>query len=81
MYPPKQPPNDTEETHVPHILLGDDAFPLGCHLMRPFARNALTNERCILQLQIVKDQKSSGKCFWYIGQLLEDLSLPHLFKS
>ena len=34
-----------------------------------------------LQLQIVKGHKSSGKCFWYIGQPLEALSLPHLFKS
>ena len=32
-----------------------------------------------LQLQIVKGQKSSGKCFWYIGQPLEALSSPHLF--
>ena len=34
-----------------------------------------------LQLKIVKGQRSSGKCFWYIAQLLEALSLPHLFKS
>ena len=33
-----------------------------------------------LQLQIVKGQKSSGKCFWYIGQLMEALSSSHLFK-
>ena len=32
-----------------------------------------------LQLTIVKDQKSSGKCFWYIGQLMEAFSLPHFF--
>ena len=43
--PSKQLPNDTKETHVPHVLLGDEAFPLRCNLMRPFARNALTNER------------------------------------
>ena len=31
--PSKQLPNDTEETHVPHILLGDEAFPQRCDLM------------------------------------------------
>ena len=45
--PSKQLPNDTMETRVPHVLLGDEAFPLCCDLMRPFVRNALTNERCI----------------------------------
>ena len=71
---------DTEETWVPYILLGDEASPLRCDLMRPFARNGLTNEMH-LQIQIVKGQKSSGKCFWYIGQPMEALSSSHLFKS
>ena len=39
MPPSRQLPNDTEETCVPHILLGDEAFPLRCDLIRPFARN------------------------------------------
>ena len=47
MPPSRQLPNDTEETCVPYVLLGDEAFPLRCDLMRPFARNGLTNERHI----------------------------------
>ena len=31
--PPKQLPNDTKETHVPQVLLGDEAFSLCCDLM------------------------------------------------
>ena len=29
----KQLPNDTKETCVPHVLVGDEAFPLCCDLM------------------------------------------------
>ena len=66
--PSRQLPNDTKETYVPYVLLGDEAFPLRCDIMRPFARHGLTNRKTHLQLQIVKGQKSSGKFFWYIGQ-------------
>ena len=31
--PSKQLPNDTKETHVPHVPLGDEAFPLRCDMM------------------------------------------------
>ena len=31
--PSKQLPNDTKETCVPHVLLGDEAFPLRCDMM------------------------------------------------
>ena len=71
--PSRQLLNDTEETHVPYVLLGDEAFPLRCDLMRPFARHGIDKRKTHLQLQIVKGQKSSGKCFWYIGQLMEAL--------
>ena len=55
--PSKQLPNDTKETHVPHVLLGDEAFPLHCDLMQTFARNALTNERCIFNYRLSRTRK------------------------
>ena len=55
--PSKQLPNDTKETCVPHVLLGDEAFPLHCDLMQPFARNALTNERCIFNYRLSRARK------------------------
>ena len=55
--PSKKLPNDTKETHVPQVLLGDEAFPLHCDLMRPFVRNALTNERCILNYRLSRARK------------------------
>ena len=55
--PSKQLPNDPKETCVPHVLLGDEAFPLHYDLMQPFARNALTNERCIFNYRLSRARK------------------------
>ena len=55
--PSKQLPNDTKETHVPHVLLGNEAFPFCYDLMQPFARNALTNERCIFNYRLSRARK------------------------
>ena len=55
--PSKLLPNDTKETHIPHVLLGDEAFPLRCDMMRPFARNTLTNERCIFNYRLSRARK------------------------
>ena len=59
----KQLPNDTEETHVPHILLGDEAFLLRCDLMRPFARNPLTNERHIFNYRLSRARRVVENAF------------------
>ena len=55
--------NDTEETHVPNVLLGDGAFPLRCDLMRPFARNALTNERHIFNYRLSRGRRVVENAF------------------
>ena len=55
--PSKQLPNDAKETHVPHVLLRDEAFPLRCDMMQPFARNTLTNERCIFNYRLSRARK------------------------
>ena len=55
--PSKQLPNDTKETHVPHVLLGDEAFPLWCDMMWPFARNTLTHERHIFNCRLSRARK------------------------
>ena len=57
MSPSRQLANDTEETHVPNVPLGDEAFPLRCDLMRAFARNALTNERHIFNYRFSRARR------------------------
>ena len=61
--PSKQLPNDTEETHVLHVLLGDEAFPLRCDLMRPFARNVLTNKRHIFNYRLSRARRVVENAF------------------
>ena len=61
--PSKQIPYDTEEAHIPHILLGDEGFPLRCDLMRSFARNTLTNERCIFNYRLSRARRVVENAF------------------
>ena len=61
--PSKQLPNDTEETDLPHILLGDETFPLRCNLMKPFARNALINERLIFNYRLSRARRVVENAF------------------
>ena len=75
--PSKQLSYDTKETHVPHVLLGDEAFPLCCDLMQPFARNALTNERCIFNYRLSRARKVVEIVFWYIDQVMENFPQMH----
>ena len=61
--PSKELPNDIEETHVHHILLGDQAFPLRYDLMRPFVRNSLTNERSIFNYRLSRARRVVENAF------------------
>ena len=79
--PSKQLFNDTKGSCLPHILLGDEAFPLRCDSMQPYARNALTNETCILNYRLSRARRVVKYEFGILANSWRILSSPHLFKS
>ncbi|VEN54514.1 unnamed protein product, partial [Callosobruchus maculatus] len=56
-FPPDKPLPGTT-TPIPHVLVGDEAFPLNKHLMRPYPGNQLRgDEKKDLQLQTKDDSE------------------------
>ena len=52
MPPSKTLLNDTGDVIAPHFFVGDKAFPLRSDLLRPFSRNALTNDAKIFNYRL-----------------------------
>lgn len=45
--PHSSPISSSDDTPLPYVILGDEAFALSTHVMRPFPRNSLSEERKI----------------------------------
>ena len=48
--PPAWPLNDGEKMRVNHVFVGDEAFGLSKHIMRPFAGKCFINKAKNIQL-------------------------------
>ena len=68
--PPKALPNTDEE--LPHFLVGDEAFPLQRHLMRPYARVSLVgpeaDERRIFNYRLSRARRCVENAFGILAQ-------------
>ena len=72
-------PNDTKD--VPYFLVGDNAFSLRPHLMKPYSANQLTREEALggahLQWQALKGKEGYGERLRHSGELFPGYALHH----
>ncbi|KDR21484.1 hypothetical protein L798_03988, partial [Zootermopsis nevadensis] len=61
--PKKLPADEDDCTPFPYFFVGDEAFPLQRHIMRPYPRRELTNERRIFNYRISRARKSEECAF------------------
>ena len=53
--PPEPLPNDNEDT--PYIFIGDDAFPLRQHMLKPFSARYLDNEQLVFNYRLSRARR------------------------
>ena len=53
--PPEPLPNDTEDT--PYFFIGDDAFPLRQHMLKPFSARYLDNDQLVFNYQLSRARR------------------------
>ena len=63
--PPKCLPFGTEE--IPHVFVGDDAFSLKPHIIKPYPQSGLTDERRIFNYRLSRARRISENLFGIIA--------------
>ena len=51
------------EKTFPYVIVGDDAFPLGDHLMKPFSRRDLTHPQRVFNYRLSRPRRCSENAF------------------
>ncbi|XP_034244264.1 protein ALP1-like [Thrips palmi] len=49
--------NEALRTHLPYVFLGDDAFPLGVHLLKPFKGDFLPPEEVVYNYRVSRARR------------------------
>ena len=63
--PPEPLPNDTEDT--PYFFIGDDAFPLRQHMLKPFSARYLENEQLVFNYRLSRARRVVENLFGILG--------------
>ena len=63
--PPEPLPNDTDDT--PFFFIGDEAFPLRQHMLKPFSARYLETEQLVFNYRLSRTRRVVENLFWYIG--------------
>ena len=64
--PPSEPlPNDTEDT--PYFFIGDDAFPLRQHMLKPFSGRYMENEQLVFNYRLSRARRVVENLFGILG--------------
>ncbi|XP_050313273.1 uncharacterized protein LOC126748227 [Anthonomus grandis grandis] len=74
-------PGEDVNIGFPYYFVGDEAFPLRSDLMKPFARNQLTNERRMYNYRISRGRKSVECCFGMLSTKFGILQTPICMKT
>lgn len=73
-------PNETRvsntEISLPYVFVGDEAFPLEHHLMRPFPKRALTNEKRIYNYRLSRARRQVECTFGITSSMWRILLKP-----
>ena len=63
--PPEPLPNDTEDT--PYFFIGDDAFTLRQHMLKPFSARYLENEQLVFNNRLSRARRVVENLFGILG--------------
>nr|XP_040578034.1 uncharacterized protein LOC121126765 [Lepeophtheirus salmonis] len=69
---PKGPPNTNIK--VPHVLLGEEIFPLRLNLIRPYPRKDLNEEQAVFNYRQSKARRVVENAFGILAKWLENIS-------
>ena len=70
---PDPDPLPQDDRDMPYFIVGDDAFPLRCWLMKPFSARNLTNEERIFNYRLSRARRISENAFGILANRFQCL--------
>ena len=67
---------NASETLIPYFFIGDDAFPLQRHIMKPYSRRNLTQEEVITNYRFSRARRTSENAFGMLANVFRVFHTP-----